>query len=103
MKLLVTAAAAAALTLVAGSAFCAEPVTAKLQTPVKSRVRFVAAETVFDCTGDTCTTDSDESGAQSVSTCRAIAREVGTVTAFGRASKLLAADRLAACNVAAKH
>jgi hypothetical protein len=102
MKFFVSAAAAAALSLVATAAVCAEPVVAKLQSPVQSRVRPVTTEAVFDCTADSCTSATDNSGAQSLSTCRELVRQVGALSSFGRASKPMATDRLAACNAAVK-
>jgi hypothetical protein len=101
MKLMVSAAVAAALSLVAGSAL-AEPVVGKLANPVKSRIMTVAGGGVFACEGDSCTANSPGADSNSLRACRDLARVAGAFTSFGTASKPLSAEKLTACNTSAK-
>jgi hypothetical protein len=100
VKLQILAACAAIATLSAGAAFAAEPVTAKLQSPVAAPVKFIAGGAIFTCDADACTATATTSQTFATSTCKAIAAKVGPVSSFeGR--KSLEADRLADCNGAA--
>jgi hypothetical protein len=101
MKLVISAAAAAALSLVATSAFAEQTVTAKLATPLKARVMPVAGGSVFTCEADACTA-TEAADTNTVRACRDLAHVVGALTSFGTSDKPLAADRLAACNTSAK-
>jgi len=101
MKLLTLAAACAALASVsATAAFAAEPVTAKLQAPVASPVKFIAGGAIFACEGDTCVANAATSQTFSASTCKAVAAKVGAVATF-ESRKALDGSRLAECNTAA--
>jgi hypothetical protein len=95
---LVALAVAAAFFSVANAA---DAVTAKLQAPLAAPTETIAGGAVFECAADTCTT-SDASADWSVSGCRDLARSVGVVASFGVGSRQLSADKLAACNKAAK-
>jgi hypothetical protein len=107
MKLAISAAAAAALTLaattlVATSALAADHlVTAKLAAPLKARVMPVAGGSVFTCEGDTCTA-SEGADTNTVHACRDLAHVVGALTSFGTAARPLSAAKLAACNTSAR-
>jgi hypothetical protein len=101
MKLRTLAAACAALaSLSATAAFAAEPVTAKLQAPVTTPVKFIAGGAIFACEGDTCIASVPTSQTFATATCKAVAAKVGAVATFaGR--KSLDEARLAECNAAA--
>lgn len=100
MKLRILAAAAALASLSATAAFAAEPVTAKLQAPLASPVKFIAGGAIFACEGDTCVASSATSQTFATSTCKAVAAKVGAIASFeGR--KTLEDARLAECNTAA--
>lgn len=97
MKLQILAACAAIATLSAGAAFAAEPVTAKLQSPIAAPVKFIAGGAIFSCEADACIATATTSQTFATTTCKAIAAKVGPVSAFaGR--KTLEADRLTDCN-----
>lgn len=100
MKLQILAACAAVVSLSAGAAFAAEPVTAKLQSPVAAPVKFIAGGAIFSCEADACVASATTSQTFATSTCKAVAAKVGPVAEFaGR--KSLEAARLADCNGAA--
>lgn len=98
MKLLVLAAACAALTtLAAAPAFAAETVVAKLAAPVAQSTKFIAGEAMFNCEGDTCVATSPQSLTFSSSACKTVAAKVGTLVSFtGRIA--MDDSRLSACN-----
>jgi hypothetical protein len=98
MKLLTLAAACAALvTLSAAPAFAAEPVTAKLQTPVAQPIKFIAGGAVFNCEADACVATAATSETFSSGTCKAVAAKVGPIAAF-TSTKTMDDARLGACN-----
>jgi hypothetical protein len=100
MKLQILAACAALATLAAGSALAADPVTAKLASPIAEKVKFIAGGAMFNCEGDTCVALAATSQTFATATCRTIADKVGVVASFeGR--KALDEDRLADCNAKA--
>lgn len=100
MKLQVLAACAALSALTAGSAFAAEPVTAKLSAPVAEKVKFIAGGAMFNCEGDTCLATATTSATFALATCKMVADKVGVITSFeGR--KALDEGRLADCNAKA--
>lgn len=101
MKLRTLAAACAALvSLSATAAFAAEPVTAKLQAPVASPVKFIAGGAIFSCEGDTCIANAPTSQTFATATCKAVAAKAGAVAAF-ESRKALDDARLAECNAGA--
>lgn len=101
MKLHTLAAACAAIaSLSATAAFASEPVTAKLQAPVASPVKFIAGGAIFACDGDTCVASAATSQTFSAATCKAVAAKVGAVASF-ESRKALDDARLAQCNTAA--
>lgn len=97
-----SAACAAVITLsFAGGAFAADVVTAKLQSPVAEKTKFIAGGAVFLCEADVCVASSPSSQTFASSTCKAVAKNVGAITAFGNAGKTLDAGKLDACNAGA--
>jgi hypothetical protein len=102
MKLRILAATTAAVTMIAGAA-AAEPVVAKLQTPLSGATRPVAGGAVFECLGDVCAARSPAGDSAGLRGCKDLVRQVGPVASFGPASKPLGADELASCNASAKH
>ena len=99
MKLLTLAAACAALvTLSAAPALAGgDPVTAKLQTPVAEKTKFIAGGAMFVCEGDACVAQAPQSTTFASGTCKIIASKVGAVTSFG-GYKSMDEARLADCN-----
>ena len=98
MKLLTLAAACAALvTLSAAPAFAAEPVIAKLQTPVAQPIKFIAGGAMFKCEADTCVASAATSETFSTGACKTVAAKVGALTAF-TSTKAMDETRLGACN-----
>ena len=100
MKLQILAACAALVSLSAGQALAADAVTAKLQSPVAEKTKFIAGGAMFNCEGDTCVASVPTSQTFSTATCKVVADKVGPVTEFaGR--KSLDDGRLADCNAKA--
>ena len=103
MKLRTLAAACAAVMSVsfaAGAAMADDPITAKLQTPVAEKTKFIAGGAMFNCEGDTCVAAAPTSQTFAASTCKTIADKVGVVASFeGR--KTLDEGKLASCNAKA--
>ena len=100
MKLqLATACAVLSLGL-AGSAFADGPLNATLETPTTTHVTFFADNALWNCDGAACTGSMEPGGASSLFNCRALARKVGRLTAYGAAKPLDEAN-LAKCNTAA--
>ena len=101
MKLLTLAAACAAVvTLSAAPAFAGDPITAKLQTPVAAKTKFIAGGAMFVCEGDACVAAAPQSTTFANSTCKTIAAKVGPVASFG-GYKSMDQARLADCNTVA--
>ena len=101
MKLLTLAAACAAVvTLSAAPAFAGDPITAKLQTPVAAKTKFIAGGAMFVCEGDACVATAPQSNTFANSTCKTIAAKVGPVASFG-GYKSMDQARLADCNTVA--
>lgn len=101
MKLHTLAAACAALlSLSAGSAMAAEQISAKLQTAVPEKTKFIAGGAMFVCEADACVATAPTSQTFATGTCKVIAGKVGLVTAFG-GRKLLDDSRLGDCNAQA--
>src|SRR5262245_54944156 len=94
------AAATAALSVLAlSSAALAAPaaITATLASPLAKEKSVVAAGAAWRCAESTCRLASD-STVEVYAACRALAKQVGEVTAIGTAEKPLEAERLAKCN-----
>lgn len=101
MKLRTLAAACVALaSLSATAAFAADPVSAKLSSPLAEPVKFIAGGAVFQCEGDTCLARATVTDTYSTDTCKQVAAKVGPIAAFvGR--RTLDDAHLAQCNASA--
>ncbi len=88
-----TLALAGLLSLGATAAF-ADSLSATLVAPVAKTTKFIASDTMWTCTGTSCTTTLASSDALSTSGCRSLTKEVGAVSVFGS----LDAAALAKCN-----
>lgn len=101
MKLRTLAAACVALaSLSATAAFAADPVTAKLASPLAEPVKFIAGGAVFQCEGDACVARATVTDTYSTDTCKQVAAKVGPIASFsGR--RTLDDARLAQCNTSA--
>jgi hypothetical protein len=103
MKLRMLAAAAALTTVMfAGSAFADGRIAAALDAPVAAKTKVVAGGAVFVCEGAECVSTQAPSRALTAVACKALAKEVGRVAAFGGETKSLDADDLTRCNASAK-
>jgi hypothetical protein len=103
MKLQSLAAVAALTTcLFAGSAFADGRIAVALENPVAAKTKVVAGGAVFVCDGAECVSTAAPSRALTAVACKALAKEVGRVAAFGGETKSLDADDLTRCNVSAK-
>ncbi|MET0271708.1 MAG: hypothetical protein ABW360_01825 [Phenylobacterium sp.] len=100
MKLQILAACAALATFSAGAAFAGEPITAKLQSPVAEKTKFIAGGAMFVCEADACVALAPTSQTFATASCKTIAGKVGPVAAFG-GRKALDETRLADCNAVA--
>jgi len=76
-----------------------EVFTAQLQAPTQES-RVVARSTLWSCEGDVCRARPRHSA--SVSACRALAREVGPLTAYGHEENQLSAEEIAECNTTSR-
>jgi hypothetical protein len=87
--------------LFAGAA-AAEPVVAKLRSPLPGATKPVAGGAVFECLGDVCAARAPSSDTATLRGCRDLARQVGAVNSFGPSSKPLSSGELDTCNQAAR-
>lgn len=104
MKLRTLAAACAAVVTVsfaAGAAMADDPITAKLQSPVAEKTKFIAGGAVFICEGDTCLAAAPSSRTYASATCKDVAKNVGAVVSFGGSRKQLDEAKLEQCNTGA--
>ena len=92
---------AAALVFVAAPAFASSEWTA---TPAKaaSKQGFVAGSVIWSCDSSGCRSTSDTSGADALTSCRELSRQVGQITAFSANGRVFTAEKLTSCNVSAK-
>jgi len=86
----------------AGSALADGRIAAALDAPVAAKTKVVAGGAVFVCEGAECVSAQAPSRALTAAACKALAKEVGRVSAFGGDSKSLDAEDLARCNASAK-
>ena len=100
MKLQFLAAVAAIATLSAGSALAGDPITAKLQSPVAAKTKFIAGGAMFVCEADACVATAPTSQTFATASCKTIAAKVGPVVSFG-GNKMLDEARLGECNAKA--
>jgi hypothetical protein len=102
MKLRTLTAVAVLSLSFAGAAFADGRVTAKLEAPVAARTKVIAGGAVFACEGSECVALSAPSRALTAASCKAVAKEVGRISAFAGDVKALDAEELGRCNAAAK-
>ncbi|SFJ42851.1 hypothetical protein [Caulobacter sp. UNC279MFTsu5.1] len=107
MKLQSLAAVAAlsatmATCLFAGSAFADGRIAVALENPLAAKTKVVAGGAVFVCEGAECVSTAAPSRALTAVSCKALAKEVGRVAAFGGETRSLDADDLTRCNASAK-
>jgi len=95
-------AAAAAFSMLATSAFADGRIAAALDAPVAAKTKVVAGGAVFVCEGAECVSTQAPSRALTAVACKALAKEVGRVAAFGGETKSLDAEDLTKCNASAK-
>jgi hypothetical protein len=86
----------------AGSALADGRIAAALDAPVAAKTKVVAGGAVFVCEGAECVSTQAPSRALTAVACKALAKEVGRVAAFGGETKSLDADDLTRCNASAK-
>lgn len=86
----------------AGSALADGRIAAALDAPVAAKTKVVAGGAVFVCDGAECVSTQAPSRALTAVACKALAKEVGHISAFGGETKSLDADDLTRCNASAK-
>jgi len=86
----------------AGNALADGRIAAALEAPVAAKTKVVAGGAVFVCDGAECVSAQAPSRALTAVACKALAKEVGRVSAFGGEAKSLDADDLTRCNASAK-
>ncbi|HWD66949.1 MAG TPA: hypothetical protein VG227_03220 [Caulobacteraceae bacterium] len=97
---LAIATALAAISL-AGSVFAETTVTATLDSAQASRVKFIAADAVWDCSGTTCIATVAPDSASGVSGCKDLAKKIGHIVSYSTEMRSLDAKALERCNIAA--
>lgn len=103
MKLRTLAAVAAvSVSMLAAPAFADGRIAVALDAPVAAKTKVVAGGAVFVCEGVECVSAQAPSRAFTAVACKALAKEVGRVSAFGGETKSLDADDLTRCNAVAK-
>jgi hypothetical protein len=103
MKRFVIAMAAMACGFGLASAWAADPIVAKLQSPVEGSKRYVAGDAIFSCSDNVCVAKNPVGSTASLTACRDLARKVGALSMFGREAKPFESNKLASCNASAKH
>ncbi|MFA7264369.1 MAG: hypothetical protein WC068_15225 [Caulobacter sp.] len=101
MKLRMLTAAAVLSLSFAGTAFADGKITASLKTPVSAKTKIVAAGAVFTCEGSSCIAITAPSRAATTAGCKALAKEVGALSAYGTDRKAIEGADLEACNTVA--
>ena len=82
-----------------GSAAVAAPgYTASLAQPLAVKKEVIVDRNIFRCDGSTCILTSHPIDADSLHSCRALERQVGTLTAYVVDGKPFDAEKLAKCN-----
>jgi hypothetical protein len=87
----------AALSL-ASTALAEVTVTATLDKPQPTRVKFIAADAVWDCQGATCVAQVAPDTAQGVTGCKDLAKQVGNIQTYSTETRTLDAKGLERCN-----
>ena len=81
-----------------GSAVAAPGYSATLAEPLTQKMEVVVANNLFRCEGSTCILTSRPSDADSIQSCRALHRKVGTLTSYIAQGKPFDAAKLEKCN-----
>ncbi|MFZ5669583.1 MAG: CC_3452 family protein [Pseudomonadota bacterium] len=101
MKLRMLTAVAVLSLAFTGAAWADSKVTASLKAPVAAKTKVVAAGAVFVCENDTCVALAAPARAVTTAGCKALAKEVGQLTAYGNGRKVVEGADLEACNAVA--
>jgi hypothetical protein len=101
MKLRIAAACAVTAFMCASSAMADTRLTATLETPKATKVKFIAAHAVWVCENGACTAAAAPDDSTDVNSCKEVARHVGRLTAYAGETKSLDAAGLARCNTVA--
>ena len=99
MKLHTLAAGAALSLMFALPALADGKISATLASPVAGKTKVIAAGAVFACEGSECVSTAAPSRALTAAGCKALAKEVGRVSAYAGDRKSLEAAELDRCNV----
>lgn len=102
MNLRLAAACAAVFVAASTPAFAEVGLVATLATPLAHAGHPLAGDVVWRCAADACTTSEANVDTLSVNTCKALARQVGAITAFRGVSRELSAAELERCNAVAR-
>jgi len=101
MKLAIAIATALAAISLAGSVFAETSVTATLDSPQANRVKFIASDAVWNCSGATCVAAVAPDTSEGVSGCKGLARKIGHIVSYTADAKTLDSKGLASCNAVA--
>ena len=101
LRTLSAACIAAGAFALASAANAAEPVTAKLASPIATEARIIAGGAMFVCRDALCVATSPNSRTLAVSACRDLAKVVGPLDSFGGGRRALDDGKLGQCNAAA--
>ncbi len=91
MKLAIATALAAIS--IAGSVFAETTVTATLDSAQATRVKFIAADAVWDCSGTTCVATVAPDTAAGVTGCKELAKKIGHITGYSTDMRLRSTAR----------
>ena len=91
---------AASLTLAVTSAAHADAAfaNASLAKPVAKTTQVIAGGAVWTCEGDACRAPATSDRTRSVSSCKALVREVGPVKSYGVEKQTLTTEELTRCD-----
>ncbi len=103
MKIRTLAVCAALFVGSAGSALADTNYLVKLEAPVPSAMKFMAAHAMWSCVASTCGSGGAPEESFSVPSCKELAKKVGKITAFGDDHHKMSAEELEKCNSAAGH
>jgi hypothetical protein len=101
MNLRLTAACAAMAFACASPAFAEVTLVATLAAPLAHAGHPLAGEVIWRCAADSCTTSEATVDTLSLNTCKALARQVGAISAFRGVGRELSAADLERCNAVA--
>lgn len=90
------------LAMICATTAAAEPVVAKLQSPLPSAAKPVAGGAVFECLGDVCAARAPGPDTPTTRGCKDLARQVGAISSYGPSARPLTSDQLAHCNESAR-